>query len=86
MTITFMIVKAVEETITSALNPNIEKVDIIKSPVTLPAAVIRARVAPNSRLCVDTSNIAGPGIAAAISAIEQKANQFSKFMIFPIKG
>lgn len=80
-----MMVKAVDETSTNALNPSMAKADIIKRPVIFPATVIRARGVPNCKLCVDISNIAGPGIAAAIKAIEQKANQFSKCIIIPFR-
>lgn len=75
-------VKATDETITNALSPRMEQADIIKRPVMFPATVQSERETPNCKLCVDTSNIAGPGIAAAIRAIEQNANQFSKYIIF----
>jgi hypothetical protein len=78
-----MTVKAVDETITNALKPKTEQADIMKSPVTFPATVISERNVPNSRLCFDTSNIAGPGITAATKAIEQNASQFSKYIIIP---
>lgn len=76
-------VKAVAETITNTLNPKMEQADIVKRLVTFPATVIRARGVPNCRLCADTNKIAGPGITAARKAIEQNANQFSKYIILP---
>jgi hypothetical protein len=70
---------------TNALTPNMEHADIVNKPVTFPVTVIRDRKVPNCRLCVDTNNIAGPGIAAAIKAIEQNANQVSKCIIIPCR-
>jgi len=43
----FMTVKAVDEIITNALKPKIEHADIIKRPVTFPAAAINERNVPN---------------------------------------
>jgi len=80
-----MMVKAVDEIITNALKPKMEQADITKRPVTFPATTISERNVPNWILCVDTSNIAGPGIAAAIKAIEQNASQFSKCIIIPCR-
>jgi len=70
-------VNATAEFNTIALKPSTEKLDIKRRPEILPRTVISDLLKPYIRLLVETSRVAGPGVAVANKAIEQNANQLS---------